>query len=54
MGLWTFQSKDRWVIPLEGEVTAGGDVGHPSECLLVPAAEELRGSKGARLLIAST
>jgi mannose-6-phosphate isomerase len=50
----TFQSKDRWVIPLEGEVAAGGDVGRPSECLLVPATEELRASKGARLLIAST
>jgi mannose-6-phosphate isomerase len=44
---------ERWVLPLEGEVTAGGETGRAGDCLLVPAGEALAASEGAKLLVAA-
>ena len=45
----TLEGRQRWVMPLEGEVRAGNDVAMPGECLLVPADETVTGA--ARMLI---
>jgi mannose-6-phosphate isomerase len=47
------QDRRRWVIPLEGEVRSGSDVGVPGECLLVEAHEAVVGDE-ARMLIGAT
>jgi mannose-6-phosphate isomerase len=44
------RDRQRWVIPLEGEVRSGGDAAVPGECLLLEANEPLE-SRGARMLI---
>lgn len=44
---------ERWVLPLEGEVSVGGETGRPGDCLLVPAGEALAARDGAKLLVAA-
>lgn len=48
----SFADRQRWVIPLDGEVLSGGDIGEPGDCLLVEAGESIA-SKG-RILIGVT
>ena len=43
------QDRQRWVLPLEGEVRSGDDVAVAGECLLVPAGQAITGD--ARMLI---
>lgn len=47
----SFEDRERWVIPLEGEVRANEAAG-PGECLLVPAGERVEAN--GRLLIGAT
>ena len=47
------RDRQRWVIPLDGEVRSGGDVAGPGECLLLEANERLE-SGGARMLIGAS
>ena len=42
--------RERWVIPLEGEVRSDGETASPGDCLLVAAGRKLD-SAGARVLI---
>lgn len=46
------QDRLRWVIPLDGEVRAGDEVGHPGDCLLVEAGVLLEAD--GRMLIGAT
>jgi mannose-6-phosphate isomerase len=43
------QDRQRWVLPLEGEVSAGADIAGAGECLLVSAGQSVDGT--ARMLI---
>jgi mannose-6-phosphate isomerase len=47
------QHRQRWVMPLEGEVLLGSERAGPGECLLVQPSEEIE-PKGARMLIGAT
>ncbi|MGQ0559757.1 MAG: class I mannose-6-phosphate isomerase [Sphingosinicella sp.] len=47
------QDRQRWVIPLEGEVRSGRDVALPGECLLLDAQERLS-CDNARLLVGAS
>ena len=47
------QERLRWVIPLDGEVRCGADVGGRGDCLLVQPHERIE-SSGARMLIGAT
>lgn len=48
-----FADRTRLVMPLEGEVRAGADIGRPGDCLLVQAREGIE-TMGARMLIGAT
>lgn len=48
-----FQDQRRWIIPLEGEVRAGGERAQAGDCLLVEA-DELVELASAQLLIGAT
>ena len=45
-----FGDRQRWIIPIEGEVRAGGGVAVPGECMLAKAGETVS-AVGARMLI---
>jgi mannose-6-phosphate isomerase len=45
-----FQDRQRWVVPLEGEVRAGGEVARAGECLIVTPGQRVELER-ARLLI---
>jgi mannose-6-phosphate isomerase len=49
----TLQERQRWVMPLNGEVRSGEDSAAPGECLLIEAGAALE-SDGARMLIGAT
>jgi mannose-6-phosphate isomerase len=44
------QDRQRWVLPIEGEVAVGGDIGRPGECLLLAEHQRLESVSG-RVLI---
>lgn len=44
---------ERWVLPLEGEVTVSGEVGRPGDCLLVPAGQAVSAADDTKLLVAA-
>jgi mannose-6-phosphate isomerase len=48
-----FEDRRRWVMPLSGEVRAGGESAGPGDCLLVAAGEQIE-PQGARMLIGAT
>jgi mannose-6-phosphate isomerase len=45
--------RQRWVLPLQGEVSVGDDVAGPGDCLLIHAGEAVK-ARGSRLLIGAT
>jgi mannose-6-phosphate isomerase len=45
-----FEGRQRWIVPLEGEISAGQDTAGPGECLLVAAGQRVE-LKDARVLI---
>ena len=47
-----FGDRQRWVIPIDGEVLSGSETGGPGDCFLLEAGERIEG-KG-RLLIGAT
>jgi mannose-6-phosphate isomerase len=47
------QDRQRWVLPIEGAVSAGGDVASAGECLLVEANERLT-VNSARMMIGAS
>jgi mannose-6-phosphate isomerase len=47
------QDRQRWVLPLEGEVRSGHSVGRPGDCLLLGVGDVLEAA-GARMLIGAT
>ena len=48
-----FTGRERWVIPLDGEVRAKGGAARPGDCLLVQIGEQLE-TAGARFLIGAS
>jgi mannose-6-phosphate isomerase len=49
----TFTDRERWVIPLHGEIRSGNDRARPGDCLLVGPGERIDAA-GALLLIGAT
>ncbi len=47
-----FGDRQRWVIPLDGEVRSSGEVGGPGDCLLIEAGESI--DSNGRMLIGVT
>lgn len=47
------QDRQRWVMPLDGEVASGGARAGPGECLLIQPTDTVE-SSGARMLIGAT
>jgi mannose-6-phosphate isomerase len=44
---------ERWVLPLRGEVSTGGEIGRPGDCLLVSPGQPVTASDDAALLVAA-
>ncbi|HEX6661690.1 MAG TPA: class I mannose-6-phosphate isomerase [Sphingomicrobium sp.] len=49
----TLRERQRWVLPLEGQVQSRSDVAGPGECLLLEPGETLL-SEGARMLVGAS
>lgn len=47
------RDRARWVLPICGSISAGGERAHPGECLLAGPGEELTVGEGATALVAA-